>query len=134
MQISIALTDSQLLRPSFCLKKFSAVIIFLLILSLAPPGKAATKPFGCRPATPAEKFVLDKAVAGQVADLQEAFGPEEGPRRLRAAFFEALLTNALPGVKIHRSGIYLVNAVIAGPLNLSVRRSPPRRFSGRLPL
>jgi uncharacterized protein YjbI with pentapeptide repeats len=87
-----------------------------------PPSPAAAQ------LTPAEKLVLDKAVAGQVADLQEAFGPEAGPRRIRAAFLEALLTNALPGVKIHRSGIYLVNAVIAGPLNLAFAEVPHAVF------
>ncbi len=49
-------------------------------------------------------------------------------RRLRAAFLEALLTNALPGVKIHRSGIYLVNAVIADPLNLEFAEVPHAVF------
>ncbi len=72
--------------------------------------------------------MVDKVVAGQVADLQEAFGPEAGPRRIRAAFLEALLTNALAGVQIHRSGIYLVNAVIAGPVNLAFAEIPHAVF------
>jgi uncharacterized protein YjbI with pentapeptide repeats len=94
--------------------------------------------------TPAETWVLAKVVAGQVADLQEAFGPEEGPRRLRAPFVAALLTNTLPGVKVHRSGLYIVNAVVTEPLSLefaevphavflvSCRFQDPANFSGAI--
>ena len=123
------------MQTSIATKLFSTVVIFLIIFYLASAVKADPQNFpAANQLLPAEKFVVDKVVAGQVADLQEAFGPAPEKPRLRAAFLEALLTNALPGVQIHRSGIYLVNAVIAGPLNLSVRRNPPRRFSGRLPL
>ena len=50
--------------------------------------------------------------AGAVADLKEKFGEGEGARTLRGRFVEALLTEGFPGFKVHRSGIYLLNAVI----------------------
>ncbi len=71
---------------------------------------------------------VDKVAAGQVADLQEAFGPAPEKRRLRAAFLEALLTDALPNVKVHRSGIYLLNAVITDPLSLEFAEVPHAVF------
>ena len=78
--------------------------------------------------TPVEKFVVDKVVAGQVADLQEAFGPAPEMRRLRAAFLEALLTDALPGVKGHRSGIYILHAMMTDPLSLEFAEVPHAVF------
>ena len=106
-----------------------AIIQFLSFIALASAALAQplALPYSNQ-LNPAEKFVLEKVAAGQVADLQEAFGPEAGPRRLRAAFLEALLTNALPGVKIHRSGIYIVNAVVAGPLSLEFAEVPHAVF------
>jgi hypothetical protein len=83
------------------LKRLSVVIIFFF-LSPAPAVRADPQNISAGgQLTPAKKFVVDKVVAGQVADLQEAFGPEAGPRLIRAAFLEALLTNLLPEVKVH---------------------------------
>jgi hypothetical protein len=94
------------------------LVILALLLWGSPAWTAPPPPVAADQLTPAEKLVLEKAVTGQVADLLEAFGPAEGPRQVRGAFLEALCTNALPGVQIHRSGLYLVNAVVVGPLSL----------------
>ena len=105
-----------------------AIAIASIILFSAIAGSESSPLSLTGQLNPAEKLVLDKAVAGQVADLQETFGPEAGPRRIRAAFLEALLTNSLPGVKIHRSGMYLVNAVIADALSLEFAEVPHAVF------
>ena len=115
-------------KASLCLKSL-AIIQFLSFLALA--SAALAEPLSLpylNQLTPAEKLVLEKVAAGQVADLQEAFGPAVGPRRLRAVFLEALLTNALPGVKVHRSGIYIVNAVVVDPLSLEFAEVPHAVF------
>lgn len=82
-----------------------------------PPGLSAV-----------EKWVLEKVGAGEVADLKEKFGAEEAARQLRARFVEALLTDGFPGFKVHRSGIYLVNAVISEPLSLEFATVPHAVF------
>ena len=56
--------------------------------------------------------------AGRIADLRERFGEAEGARLLRGKFVETLLTDGFPGFKAHRSGIYLLNAVIPDILSL----------------
>jgi hypothetical protein len=76
----------------------------------------------------AEKLVLEKAAAGQVADLRQAFGLDEDRCRVRSTFLEALLTNSLPDGRIHRSGLYLVGALVDGPLSLEFAEIPHAVF------
>lgn len=76
----------------------------------------------------AEKWVLEKVGAGDVADLKEKFGAEAAPRQLRGRFLEALLTGGIPGFRAHRSGIYLVNAIIPDPLSLEFATVPHAVF------
>ncbi len=117
-----------LAKISIFLSRQAQIIFALLaLLASATLAEPLSLPYSTQP-TPAEKLVLEKVAAGQVADLQEAFGPAAGPRRLRAAFVEALLTNALPGVKVHRSGIYIVNAVVVDPLSLEFAEVPHAVF------
>jgi uncharacterized protein YjbI with pentapeptide repeats len=78
--------------------------------------------------TPAERWVLEKVGAGAVADLKERFGEAEEPRRLRAGFLEALLTDGFPDFKAPRSGIYLLNGVITEPLSLEFAVVPHATF------
>jgi uncharacterized protein YjbI with pentapeptide repeats len=70
------------------------------------------------PLTPQEQFVLKQAAAGEIADLKEKFGDAEENRRLRARFLEELLTGDLPGVRMHRRGVRISQAVIQEPLDL----------------
>ena len=115
-----------------------AVIIVSTILMGAGvcPGLAqeAAKPAGPTALgrlTPVEQYVLDSVAAGGVADLKEKFGEEEGARTLRAGLVEALLTGGIAGVKVQRSGFYLVNAVISGILALEFASvEPPVFFVG----
>src|SRR2546423_14746014 len=59
----------------------------------------------------AEKWVLKKITAGELADLRQDFADEEH-RTLSAHFVERLLTGMLPGVKPHRNGVRIGGAVI----------------------
>ena len=74
------------------------------------------------PLTAQEKFVLEKAAIGDIADLKKQFGDNEAERRLRARFLEALLTDAIADgpekFMRHRRGIRIAHAVIAEPLDL----------------
>lgn len=78
--------------------------------------------------SPQESYVLQQAGAGRVADLKEKFGEGESARTVRGSFIEALLTEGLPGFKVHRSGLYLVNAVVAGPVSLEFAVVEPAVF------
>jgi hypothetical protein len=104
------------------LRLMLVLAIFLLGVGGGPAraqGKGeAPLPPGLDRLSGAEKWVLEKVGAGEVADLKEKFGAEEAPRQLRAHFLEALLTDGFPGFKVHRSGIYLVNAIIPDPVSL----------------
>lgn len=70
------------------------------------------------PLTPQEEFVRERVAAGELADLKQKFGGEEGARVLRARFLEELLTGDLPGVKVHRRGVKIRNAVLEEHLDL----------------
>jgi hypothetical protein len=110
--------------------KMPRVAAFLLLLwSLGGPNAALVAAQTGGPAlSPAEGYVLQQVATGGVADLKEKFGAAEKPRQLRAAFLEALLTGGLPGVQVHRSGVYLFNAVITGPLSLEFAAVPQPVF------
>ncbi len=94
------------------------LLLALGLSVVAMPAAARPEVQGVGALTPAEKWVLEKVGAGEVADLKEKFGGEVEPRQVRARFVEALLTDGIPGFKAHRSGIYLVNAIIPDPLSL----------------
>ncbi len=109
-------------------KAIKTTIIFaIILLGLGFEPALAQEPVLGR-LTPAEQYVLERSAAGAVADLKEKFGEGEGGRNLRAGFVEALLTGGLPGFKAHRSGIYLVNAIITGPLGLEFAAVEPAIF------
>ena len=67
--------------------------------------------------SPAEKWVVAQATAGEIADLSKQF-PEEKNRQLSAHFLEDLLTGTLPGVKLHRHGVRIIGATIDEPVDL----------------
>ncbi len=100
---------------------------FIIALCMGVAGAAAATP-GPGGLTPAETWVLQQVAAGLVADLQEKYGQAESARQIRAVFLEALLTDGIPGFKPHRSGIYLVNAVIPDPLSLEFATVPHAVF------
>ena len=69
--------------------------------------------------TPQEAWVLQQVAKGQVADLQERFGEDEGGRTIRGWFMEALLTGKSPGLKIHYHGVRLRNAIVSDKIDLA---------------
>ena len=81
------------------------------------------------PLTRQEQFVLRQVATGEIADLKKEFGEAEADRRLRARFLEELLTGELQGVKIHRQGMKIRNAVIEEPLDLEDAEVDCRRWA-----
>lgn len=74
---------------------------------------------------PAELFVVRQVVAGRSANLSREF-PTKAERRLRASFFERLLTGELENVKVGRGGIVIVGAVFDEPIDLNDAEIPYR--------
>ncbi len=108
------------------LSKLLAALFICLSLSLGRAEIAGLPGLG--PLSPAEQWVLERVTAGEVADLKEKFGSEEKSRYLRARFLEALLTDGIPNFKVHRSGVYLANAIVTGPLALEFAVVPHAVF------
>src|SRR5215469_18933439 len=71
----------------------------------------------------AEKWVVAQATAGAIADLTKQF-PEEKDRKLRANFLEALLSGALPGLKLDRHGVQITGAIIDRSIDLENAQIP----------
>ena len=86
-------------------------------------ASAADAQIGEKKLTPAEKWVVAQAAAGEIADLSKQF-PEEKDRKLSAHFLEDLLMGALPGVKPHRNGVRIMGAIIDEPIDLRNARIP----------
>ena len=85
------------------------------ILAETPPEPSAY--------TPAEDWILKQVRDGKVADLKEQF-PEEKDRKLKVSFLEKLLINSLKGVRVHRHGVRIKNAVINESLDLENAEIP----------
>jgi hypothetical protein len=64
------------------------------------------------PLWPGEVEVLKQVAAGNPADLRKRFGEDEKKREIRGKFLEVLLTEGFQGLKVHRHGVYLRNAII----------------------
>jgi uncharacterized protein YjbI with pentapeptide repeats len=106
-------------------KLLRIVLLFAVMLLGAGGGLAwaqgkgeAPLPPGLARLTGTEQWVLQQVGAGRVADLKERFGEDEGAHTIRGEFVQTLLTDGFPGFKAHRSGIYLVNAIIPDILSL----------------
>src|SRR5205814_1319627 len=88
-------------------------------------ASAADAQIGEKKLTPAEKWVVAQAAAGEIADLSKQFA-EEKDRKLSAHFLEDLLMGALPGVKPHRNGVRIMGAIIDEPIDLTDAQIPYR--------
>src|SRR6266705_1429843 len=88
-------------------------------------ASAADAQIGEKKLTPAEKWVVAQAAAGEIADLSKQF-PAEKDRKLSAHFLEDLLMGALPGVKPHRNGVRIMGAIIDEPIDLTDAQIPYR--------
>jgi len=85
---------------------------------LTPPGAAAEANL-----TWAERFVLEKAAQGEMADLEAEFTKNDYDRHLSAQFLTALLTGER-GYPVQRKGIRIRKAVIMGDVDLELAEVP----------
>ena len=92
---------------------------FLTIIS----ASAAAPPPSAEELNAAEKWVVERVTAGEVADLRKEF-PEEKDRHLSADFLENLLMGTLSGVTLHRHGVQIKWATIDEPIDLENARIP----------
>lgn len=93
---------------------FVAAMSIAALIPLGNTAFAQTSPT-LKPNPAAEKWVAEQLDAGKPADLEEKY-PNANQRVLSAAFLESLLTT--PGGKVHRHGVRIAGAIIAGPLDL----------------
>ncbi|NJD63474.1 MAG: hypothetical protein FIA93_12235 [Deltaproteobacteria bacterium] len=109
----------------------AVVSLMLLAGTLVPGGPARGEvppPAGLGELSAAERWVLERVAAGQVADLMEKFGAPEIGRRLRGRFLEALLTGEFRGLHAHRAGIYISQAVFTDAVSLEFAAVPDAVF------
>ena len=92
----------------------------LAIVFALPDASAQT---GANELNQAEKWVVERVVAGKIADLSKRF-PDQVDRKLSAHFLEDLLTGALPGVKPHRKGVRIMRAIIDERIDLTNAQVP----------
>src|SRR6266480_2173777 len=104
------------------MKRLSAIFVttFLAIISASngtDDGKKENE------LNPAEKWIVGRITAGEIANLSEQF-PEERDRKLSAKFVQDLLTGNLTGVEPHRNGVRIIGAVIVEPIDISNAQIP----------
>jgi len=92
------------------------LLLALIVLSL--PWRPVAAARTASDLLPSEQVILQKVARGEVADLQAAFGPEEGRRQVRAEFLARLLTGGYPRLNIPYPGVRLSRAIITGTLDL----------------
>ena len=104
------------------MKRLSAIFVttFLAIISASNGTDAAKKE---NELNPAEKWVVGRITAGEIANLSEQF-PEERDRKFSAKFVQDLLTGNLTGVESHRNGVRIIGAVIVEPIDMSNGQIP----------
>jgi hypothetical protein len=102
-----------------------SLMVLAGILFLGGPARGAYQaPQDLGELSTAERWVLERVTAGDVADLKEKFGVPETGRRLRGRFLEALLTGEFQGLQAHRTGIYISQAVFTGAVSLEFAAVP----------
>ena len=73
--------------------------------------------------TAAERWVLQKVVAGEDADLKNKFLTRSA-RVITSSFVRQLLINDIPGVKVPSYGVQIFNATVTGDLDLTNQEIP----------
>ncbi|MFZ5449273.1 MAG: hypothetical protein ACOZFS_11615 [Thermodesulfobacteriota bacterium] len=115
------------------MKRFILALVAMIVWAL--PGNIITcgaqqVPPDLKPLWPAEEEVLKQVAAGKAVDLRARFGEDDKNRKIRGTFLEALFTaEGIPGLKIHRRGVVIKNAVITTDLDL---RSAAMQFEVKL--
>jgi hypothetical protein len=92
------------------------VAVAVSVMLFATGAGAADEPL-----SPAERLVLQNAAAGETTDFsdEERF-PQAADRTLDATFLAGLLTKPSGAGEVHRRGIRIVGAEVAGPLELEL--------------
>jgi len=96
------------------------LIAAILLLALAHTRNVTAK----TPAlTAAERWVLQKVIAGEDANLKNKFLTPSA-RVITSSFVRQLLTNDIPGVKVPSYGVQIFNATVSGDLDLTNQEIP----------
>jgi hypothetical protein len=104
-----------------CSSVTSVSAIFLVVILVS--ASAVVPQSAAQGLNSAEKWVVTKAMTGEIADLSEQFRNENN-RRLTAHFLEGLLTGTLSGVKLHRHGVQISGAIFDEPIDLENAQVP----------
>jgi uncharacterized protein YjbI with pentapeptide repeats len=97
--------------------------IFLAVFLTIASTSAAALPTSSESLNPAEKWVVGRITAGDVADLRKQF-PQQKDRKLSAKFVQDMLTGNLTGVEPHRNGVRIIGAVIVERIDMSNGQIP----------
>jgi hypothetical protein len=104
----------------------SGILLVALLATVSASTAAEVGSFN-----PAEKWVIERVTAGEVADLDAALNadqskrfPAERDRKLGAQFLEDLLMGLLPEVKPHRNGVRIRWAIVDEPIKLRNAQIP----------
>jgi uncharacterized protein YjbI with pentapeptide repeats len=80
---------------------------------------------------PAEQWIIERVTTGKEANLDTALNtdltkrfPKQEDRKISAYFLENLLMDTLSGVKLHRHGVQIINAIIDDPIDLKNAQIP----------
>ena len=104
------------------MRTYLCILLFLTICSSNVVVFANSKPnhitsLNYNPNPAAEKWILERIAAGQVADLSLVFSDEK-ERVISSLFLENILTNSIKEIKISRQEIKIFHALIYDSINL----------------
>lgn len=101
------------------MRTYLCILLFFTICNLSSIAFATTnKSTSLNISNPAaEKWILERIAAGQVADLSLVFSDEK-ERVISSLFLENILTNSLKEMKVSNQGIMIFHALIYDSINL----------------
>jgi hypothetical protein len=105
------------MKPSFRLRCASYTIICWLLLRGGDSVFGAVERVTLGELSAAEKYLIDQATAGEVANLTEQF-TNPVARVIRGRLIEELLTGARKNFSMHRNGLMIEGAVVRELLDL----------------
>ncbi len=104
------------MRTYLCILLFLAICSSnVVVFANSNPNHITSLSYNPNPA--AEKWILERIAAGQVADLSLVFSDEK-ERVISSFFLENILTNSLNEIKVSRQGIKIFHALIYDSINL----------------
>ena len=104
------------MRTNLCMLLFLTICsLNIVVFANSKPNHITSLSYNPNPA--AEKWILERIAAGQVADLSLVFSDEK-ERVISSLFLENILTNSLKEMKVSRQGIKIFHALIYDSINL----------------